>query len=240
MKYLCTLFIVAVLAGSCKKDKEQTHVTPDPVPLKDFLYLPVSDATWKVHVQGILADPNDDIPDPSWITPGKYDTAEHTYFTITSTGNYVDLDGLRYYVYDMDTRIVYSGNASYNKTVSDKLYLREDTLYQKIYSWRAPGVEDLVVDYSREEVGDEADVPQKWPASYICDTNAVIIKGQAAKMWEVAYHYDKFRKYFYKAYGLGRQTGMVPRTANIKGSEPVSLEFIYKGESNKFEFDIHQ
>lgn len=240
MKTILTLLAVAVLISSCKKDKEQPHTTPAPGPLTDFLYLPVKDATWKIHTQGVFADPNDDKPDPKWITPGNHDSALHTYYTITSTGDNVYFDGLRYYVYDVEISTVYTRNNTYNSTTSQKLYLREDSTYQRIYSYIDKNLEEIVVDFAEEEIGDEADVPKQWPASYISDTNAVVMNGQSAKMWEVAYHYDKYKRYFYKSYGLGRQTGMIPRSLNVAGSEPVSLQFIYKGESNKFDFDVHQ
>jgi hypothetical protein len=230
-----TLFLILaiVVVSACKK-AETIKPMPDPAPLTDFLYLPVRDAEWRVHLRGTI--------DGCFEPYGK-DTAYNLYSTIKCTGTDTLISGKKYYRYEESSYEVYTVQPYNTRYYSgNSYYLREDTAAQRIYVYSGSVGEivdeQLVVDFNTEKIGDSASVAPFWPASYISGFNDVIINGQSAKMWEVAYKYDAHKKFFYKAYGIGSQAGMLPKL-ELKYSEPVSLDFIYKGQTNHFDFDIH-
>jgi hypothetical protein len=241
MRKLPILLLVLCLSAACKK-KEESNPVPDYKELTDFLYLPVRDAEWRVHMQGYVEN--------SW--EALYlcsdfhvrDTAAHQYYHIKSTGIDTYMSGFQYYRYDVHVRY------DYTKPCHDipddnrfTFYLREDTSAKRIYAYSGYYEnslhESLIADFARDEIGDDADVAQQWPPTVVTNTNFAIIKGQKAKMWEVAYRNAPAIKFFYKGYGIGRQTGVLPKDLFVPGAEPRSVELIYKGESTKFEFELH-
>lgn len=228
------LILAVVMASACKKT--ETKPRPDPAPLTDFLYLPVKDAEWRVHMRGGL--------DGCFAPYGK-DTAYNVYSTIKSTGTDTLISGKKYYRYIEIEHEIYTGTytSPYERfNPGSNYFLREDTAGQRIYVYTGSigdsAYEMLVADFSTEKVGDEADVSMFWPDSYICSMNNAVVNGQSAKMWEVAYHYNNHKKFFYKAYGIGSQIGILP-VYSLKSTEPVTLDFIYKGQTSHFDFDIH-
>ncbi|WP_276131741.1 hypothetical protein [Polluticoccus soli] len=236
MKNYSLLLLAFVFVISCKKKDEFTpNPVPEPAPLTDFLYLPVKDAEWRIHLQTTVID------DVLWCSgqkPGDRDTAVHWYFTIKSTGRDTLVTGVKYFRYDVSGDYVYTKqpcdtiwkNASFGP-----LFLREDTAGKKIL---VLGGDEPVVDFSLESVGEDASVSQLWPASFVSGENGIIINGQKSKSWEVSYKYDKKAKFFYKGYGIGSQVGVLPRFW-LTWMDPITLDFTYKGKTNHFDFELH-
>lgn len=238
-----TLFLILIIGmiSACKK-KETITPMPEPAPLTDFLYLPVKDAEWRVHLRGNIMI---DVVFCDGLLAGQKDTAWNLYETIKSLGTDTFIAGKKYYRYKAEQYAIYTRKPCEGRYQEGEsfYFLREDTANQQVYCYSGQIhdtiYETLIVDFSTEKVGDNADVPAFWPDSYISGLNNVVINGQRAKMWEVAYKYDPHKKFFYKAYGIGNQAGILPPAFFLTYSEPVSLDFTYKGQTNHFEFDIH-
>jgi hypothetical protein len=218
MKYILLMLPVMVCLAACQKDDEP--ITLPPVvsqPLTDFALIPVKDATWEVVTQGKFIN-------------GTVDMTKFYHTTITCSGKDTQALGLRYFRYNYT-----------NENGAGVLYIREDTMRQKLYAL-APGFiapEGVVVDYGYDEVGDEASVPQQWPASMVASVDSAVINKQYLKKWNLSYSYDKSKKFFYRAYGIGGQTGIIPSIFIAQGTQPVSVSFSYKGETLKYEFEVH-
>ncbi|MCD6062258.1 MAG: hypothetical protein K0R82_169 [Flavipsychrobacter sp.] len=234
--YSLLLLLVVCFATSCKKDKFKPNPVPEPAPLTDFLYLPVKDAEWRIHLQNTVID---DVLWCSWQKQGERDTAVHWYITVKSTGRDTVIAGMKYFRYDVSGDFVYTKqpcDTVWKNARSGPLYLHEDTAGKKIltlYGW------EPIVDFSSEHVGDDALFASKlWPASFVSGENGIIINGQKAKSWEVSYKHDKKTKFFYKGYGIGSQVGVLPRWW-LGSLEPVTLDFTYKGQTNHFDFELH-
>lgn len=234
MQKLTAIALAVLLLAGCKKKETPTPI-PERTTLNDFLYLPTKDAVWKIHLQG-------EISDLSYCdTFYSYDTAVHKYYTIECTGLDTFLLGHKYYKYNVANQTTYSRpQCKYDRSSTGVLFCREDTVAKRVYMSFDGYYEYLVADFSTEEPGQKAEVSSLWPSSNICELNDAIINGQKAKMWEVAYNHDKTAKFFYKAYGIGNQAGLLPKIIlDADGREPKSLDFTYKGRTNHFEFDIH-
>jgi hypothetical protein len=237
---LSALFLV--LCAACKKKEEQPKPRPELHELTDFLYLPVKDAEWRVHLQNFEQWHGGPCRD---ITDGDNDTAAHRYYTIKSTGTDSIILERRYYRYLVTMEEEYTKQSCISqRQVKGQwtMFLREDTIGKKIFWY--DGVyngslsEEVVVDFSSEETGEDAKVSPLWPASYVSGMNNIIINGQKAKNWDVMYRDNKFLKFFYKGYGIGNQVGVLPPYF-LNFSEPISLDFTYKGQTNHFDFELH-
>lgn len=217
MKPLLFLTCIVVLAACKKEDNEPVVLQPQTQPLTDFKLIPVKDATWKVHTQGIYKN-------------GKVDMSVHFHTTITCSGVDTMTYGKRYFRYN------YS-----NENGSGIIYIREDSAKGRLYA-QAPGYsapEGLVLDFGRDSIGDEALVPQQWPVSVVSSEDSIVLANQYMKSWNVAHAYDKTKKFFYRAYGVGGQTGILPSLWIAQGTQPVSLDFTYKGETLHYDFDVY-
>jgi hypothetical protein len=217
MKHLCLLACIVLLAACKKENNDPMVLQPPTQPLTDFKLIPVRDATWSLHTQGIYKN-------------GKVDMSVHFHTTITCSGVDTITYGKRYFRYN------YS-----NENGNGVIYIREDSakgrLYAQVPGYSAP--EGLVLDYGRDSIGDEALVPQQWPASLVSSEDSIALAGQYMKSWNVTLAYDKTKKYFYRAYGVGGQTGILPSLWIAQGTQPVSLDFTYKGETVHFDFDVY-
>lgn len=216
MKYILLLSCIVLLAACKKDDKDPVVLLPQPQPLTDFRLIPVKDATWVVHTQGIYKN-------------GKVDMSVHFHTTITCSGADTFTNSKRYFRYNYT-----------NENGNGVIYIREDTAKGRLYAL-APGYvapEGLVLDYGRDSIGDEALVPQQWPASIVSSEDSIVLANQYMKSWEVTMAYDKTKKFFYRAYGVGGQTGILPSLWIAQGTQPVSLDFTYKGNTAHFDFDV--
>lgn len=220
MKRYLLLSCVVFLFASCDDNR---YVVGDPLPvpntaLTDFKLIPVKDAEWEVVTQGAFIN-------------GKVDMTKFFHTYITCTGKDTMALGLKYYRYDYQ-----------NENGEGVMYLREDSVGERIFAL-APGMiapEGVVMDFALDEVGDAAKVPQQWPASVVASVDSAVVAKQYLRQWQVSYLYDKTKKFFYRAYGVGGQTGIIPSLWIAQGTQPVSVLFRYKGEELKYEFEVHK
>jgi hypothetical protein len=219
MKRYFLLLSAVLLFTSCNDRKY--YVEPDPAQmphaLTDFNMIPIKDAEWEIVTQGIYKD-------------GKVDMKQFFHTYISCTGEDTTAIGMKYYKY------LYQ-----NENGDGVLYLREDTASQRIYALVQGMIspEGMVVDFGLDEVGDPASVPQQWPASLVASEDSAIVAKQYLKQWQVTYLYDKTKKFFYRGYGVGGQTGIIPSIMIAKGTQPVSIDFTYKGETLHYDFEVH-
>lgn len=241
MKKLPILLLAVLLTAGCKK-KEESNPVPDYKELTDFLYLPVRDAEWRVHMQGYeITDLGNPCQEEA---ENNFDTAWHQYTTIRSTGSDTFIRGRKYYRYHIWTDHEYTrvNCKSYEKSkVRGSIFLREDTIGKRIIAWLGGNdtavFEDTVADFSKDQPGDRAIISEYWPASEVAGFNNAIINGQKSKMWEGVFRHDKMDKFFLKGYGIGGQIGILP-SYYLWYSQPRAVELIYKGESTRFDFPL--
>jgi hypothetical protein len=235
MKHLLLLSAAILVFAGCQKT-EQTAAIPECETLTDFLYLPTKDAVWEIHTQGnVKTDLSYPCQEKS---VDNFDTAIHSYYVIKATGEDTVLLGKRFFRYSLKGTTMISNCPEFSpREWTSEMLLREDTANQQIKIYVGT-YEEVILDFGKENVGDVAYASTSGPAGHITNLNQSIIGKKQVKMWEMSYDYKKEIKYLYKAYGIGGQIGLLPQWY-INGPQPVSLDFIYKGQGSHFDFPLH-
>ncbi len=233
MKPTLLLAAFALFLFSCNKKGALEPSKPFVPSEREFALIPTKDAKWYVH---IIAD-NDCFPfaDPADLNiEGFKDQMYNAYYIITSTGKDIVVDSFTYHVYDVESKVIdpYSEKPYYQKS---SLYLREDTIAQRIY---APG-NYLVCDFSDNKNNGQITPFPTWPLMNISDVEGYVVGGEKMKSWSMINIYDKNLRYFYKGIGIGSTTGILPVTFGYTAAQAVSLDFVYKRDSLHFEYPLH-
>lgn len=221
MRYLAIVltFSLALLV-SCKKDNKTNPTPVRAKPLTDFALIPVKDAEWNIHTQGIATK------------EGKVDTSHHTYTTITTTGVDTLVNGLRFFRYRVEHRIEYPSNPPQVPSTVFNLYVREDTAARTVFLAKPDFQEWVVVGFQDVEVGTIVNEKPEIAIKYV---DSMIMEGQYLKRWVACNTYDRSLEYFYKGYGMCTQTGIALRSMIVPtGGQVMSTEFRYKNSKQKF------
>lgn len=229
MKYPAYFAIgFALFFAACGKDEKTINVPKTPAvqgaPLTDFALIPVKDATWEIHIQGIL---NSD---------KKLDTGFHSYTLVKAMNEDSVINGLTYYLYDVRW-------SSYNSTGGPSMaaqhfiaYLREDTATKTLFAVKTMNEEAAVVYLHDEEPGTIVRQKPQWEIKYV---DSLVVAGQYIKRWQACNSYDKKLEYLYKGYGVATQTGPLLReTIQYEGGQVISTKFTYKNSTQEFKNDV--
>jgi hypothetical protein len=244
------LFAILVLFAACKKEKTEPY-TPVTYNKPDFALVPTKDAKWYIHV---ISDyncfPNQDPADIN--IEGVKDNLWNLYYVLSATGIDSSVDGYTYHIYIGTVSVVdppfgdTTSPSERTRTMPYSLWLREDTAAQKIYNWHDK--DSLINEYYL--VADFSDNANKglmtpfptWPVMKIMRPEGYVLRGEVFKSWDMLNTVDGKLQYFYKAIGIGNPTGLLPyrnADANSKTAyQPVSLDFVYKGDSIHFDFPL--
>lgn len=225
MRYLSFIFLlIPFLLSSCKKEEKPVTDLPTITTLKDFALVPVSDASWVIYTQGIITG------------QGKIDTSYHKYTTIESTGVDTQVNGVTYYKYNVSYEIVYPSNPPPVAKSSYNVFIREDTLARTIKIAKAGFEEAPVVSFRDEEIGTVVNQKPQMEIKYI---DSVIVEKQYLKRWVACNSYSRNMEWFYKAYGVGTQTGILLRDMVVEdGGQVTKTSFTYKKSTLNFVNDI--
>ena len=226
MHHISLVFIVfIVLVSSCKKEDKSPAVPEVKAnELTDFALIPVSDATWQIHTQGILTN------------EGKVDTSYHAYTTITATGVDTLVNGLRFFKYNVNTQIDYKLNPPPVTNSKYNVFIREDTLARTVRIAKGDFQEAPVVSFRDEEVGSIVNEKPQMEIKYV---DSIIVANQYLKRWVACNSYDRNLEWFYKSYGMCTQTGILLRDMVVqKGGQVIETVFTYKNSTQKFRNDI--
>ncbi len=231
--YLLLLFIVQLIA--CKKAEVipngNQYIFKEP----DFALIPTKDAKWYVR---IITDGScfpDFDPLDVYIDTSK-DLMYNLYYELSATGKTFKQDGYTYHIYEGVVTI----NDPYSSVRISKqptgIWLREDTIGKKVYLY---GSKTPMIDFS--DVANQGVIRPfpTWPQMDIMSPDAYLLSGIKMKSWNMRNSMDNKLEYFYKAIGIGNATGIVPNDYGIGVGQPVSLAFVYKGDSIHFDYPLH-
>lgn len=234
MRLLISVIFIAFLIISCKR-RPNDSIKPSPngpiikpdSSLKDFKFIPLSNAKWVIKFVGI----------------SRVDSYGRWYFdssyfkttTILTTGNIVIYKSMNFIEYKTSTVF---GGKWWPHTDTGFLYVREDTIKQKLLCWGKimnvtyPNVDPLI-DFSLE-VGDTT-MYNYVSTSTISIVDSILIGGQYCKKW-IEKSTSGWSGLF-QAYGIGKRIGILPLGLyNSDGEQVVSLDFYHKTDSIHFAY----
>lgn len=214
--------LLALLTIACNKDKNKDEATPAPTndtsgtTKSDFLFIPRRDVSWVVHFRGIYLQ-----------VPGGYafDTNRHYYTYMNSINVDTLVDGYLYTKYHREIHEFYPPNSDRVFDIKD-YYIAEDTVNQRlIYGW---GAGKYYLPFYNL-----TGTPEIVPG------DSLVIDGRKYPRWNSRLNN---KENFYSAYGVTFRCGLVgPYPVdfmNGNGAEFRSMEFRYKADTLRFNFDF--
>jgi len=225
---LFVFFLLIVLASSSCRRKPVAEVLPPidtvvAVPpdssLKDFRFIPATNARWVVKMRGISY-----YDTLGWYV---YDSAYYKTTTIVATTLH---QSRNYQVYKFST--VFSGKW-WPHTDTGFIYLREDPTTKRVYTWvQTMNVtypnETILVDYSLKR-GDTTGYSGGAVVSIVA-IDSFPVAGQYLKRWLECKAGGK--SYFKQSFGVGNRTGILPWVlSSSSGERLLSTDFYYKNDS---------
>lgn len=229
MRSLSIILLSLLIITGCKK--KEAEVKPIQVVAKDFELIPVRDAVWKIHCTGWKNE--SDVEGPIDEIPNRVDSAVHTDFTITATGETMINNGHMYYKYNTD--FIYSYSLPFPSTLelplhyTNNIYLREDSAAKLLIS----DAEDIVINLSDEEPGRKFGGHPQMEIKYV---DSLMVAGMYIKRWQACNSYDKNIEVLYKAYGIGTLAGPLPAWVIPNGAKVKHIDFTYKGSTLHLDF----
>lgn len=228
---LFVFFVIIVLASSSCRRKPLAEVLPPidtvlPIPpdstLKDFKFIPATNARWIVKMRGISY-----YDTLGWYV---YDSGYYKTITIVATGETALHYSRSYRIYKFST--LYSGKW-WPHTDTGFIYLREDTAARRVYaSTQTMNVtypnETLLIDYSLKP-GDTTGY-SNGAAMIITSIDSFALGNQYLKRWTEGTSIGKTR--FKQSYGIGSRTAILPWVlSSSSGERLLSTDFYYKNDS---------
>jgi hypothetical protein len=237
-----TLLLFATFC-SCKKDKtvsapQNTQQTTDTsqnnnggtsIPQRDYMFIPMKNVRWKVHCQGALVYDQ---------TSGTYhyDTTYHIYTDVSSMEIDTVIDNQVYHKFVADVKRIYGTSLS---EFYIYIYLREDTLAKKVYTFEltvpptgsssySPTLQ--LLDFVQDQVHGLL-----WYNDIIRDS--MLIDNVYVESWH-GINGKTNQQCFMQAYGIGYQLCILSSSVRGNEGQVKSLDFIYKSDSLHFDFDI--
>ena len=241
MKPVTTIMLALLCLAACKKDpttgtKAAASTSDDTTQLTDttqvtdltngrgYMFVPMKDAIWLVHSQGTIVSQS----------PNIYDTSYHYHAVITALNQDTFVNGWHYHFFSAYST-PHHGSSVGGTVYVGRLYINEDTIGKKVYqATMFPSFGGTVLlDYNRPIGSTYQHVSQ------IVDSGDIPINGIPNKVWYGSSSLTGITCFF-QAYGIGGQggvtlSGFAPGGYN---SQLRSLDFIYKGDTIHFDYDI--
>jgi hypothetical protein len=176
---------------------------------------------WYVHCQGQMVGDT---------TGYHWDPSYHYYTTVVATGQRVHIGTQDYFAFNASTKIFQHDTVYESNTV----YAREDTINKSVSSFC--GSNYLSLKYTLD-INDKVDEFYRWVGGNITSIDSFKLGKKDCKRWRCTTTGNK--TYFYQAYGIGWQMGILPLSTKFcgNGGEVVSLDFVYKSDSVHIDFN---
>jgi hypothetical protein len=230
MRYAVVLLLLTIYVGGCKKKESLSPGPGKTDSSKNAPALLSQDVKWRVHFQGTYRFD---------LTKGYYfDTSYHYYTEVSAGGFTATIAGFNYFVYPGVVTAYCADSLIYNFT--GELYLRTKATADTVFSNNFFGNTysyDIPV-WNSVKVGDSVYSDLSPGTIVSCDT--MLIGGTSFALYKVRVTQTN-KTYFYSADGIGGQSGFFyagagPYSGN--GSQIKDMDFIYKGDSIHFEYDL--
>jgi hypothetical protein len=215
--------VLLLIATACKKEETKVNTTKTPaatgVALKDFNMVPIKDASWKIHIQGMYNNEH------------KMDTTFHAFVTVAAMDEDTQVNSLTYHKYKVNWSASNNSGTSFTPKVFT-VYVREDTPARVLYTTATLFEETPLISLRDDSVGKIVNQKPQWEIKYV---DSIVMAGQYLKRWQACNSHDRNLEYLYKAYGVVSPTGPVLRSyVMYEGGQVVSTEFTYKIYTQKF------
>lgn len=231
---LYSLIVFAVLFTACKKEAAVTPSKPAVYSEPDFALIPTKNAKW--HIKGIISNNDYFSPGFAWDLgyEASHDSLKKYEIIIESTSRDTVVNKQQYHIYRVARLYCYNSGDVISKSMYN-VYLREDTLAQKVMSIYGYTVMDFSDEYNVGEI-----VPfYSWREVNITRPDSILLAGYYFKRWNMQNIYDGSILHFYKAKGIGTFYGLLFDVRYSQSLEQVtSLDFYYKGDSIHFDYPL--